>query len=390
MSSLVLDVKMFTLLELLTDLCPLTLSLILQQYLHKSDAQLILEDPPLMKCKFNKIYQLGDSLSDTGNFIRESVLGAFSPFAELPYGQNFIQHKSTGRCSDGLLMVDFIALECGLPLLNPYKDQNANFTHGANFAVAGATALPAEILTDKKINSNSLITNSSLSVQLDWMFSHFKSTCSTGELKKALFLVGEIGGNEFNYGLLQGKPMEELRAMVPEVVQELRAMVPETIVGFGAVRIVIPGNFPIGCIPNLLTTFLTTNSTAYDEYDCLKDLNNLAILYNDHLQKAIQELEKDYPKIILIYGDYYNAYQWLLQNATSLGFHRKSLQKACCGIGGDYNYDKSRICGAPGMPVCGNPGCYISWDGVHLTQAAYKWLAKWLIDDMLPKLKCQV
>lgn len=74
----------------------------------------------------------------------------------------------------------FTALECGLPLLNPYKDQNGNFTHGANFAVTGATALPTEILTDKKINYNSLITNSSLNVQLDWMFSHFKSTCSTG------------------------------------------------------------------------------------------------------------------------------------------------------------------------------------------------------------------
>lgn len=74
----------------------------------KSDAQVMLEVPSSMKCKFEKIYQLGDSLSDTGNFIKESFLGAFSPFAKLPYGQNFPQSKSTGRCSDGLLMIDFI------------------------------------------------------------------------------------------------------------------------------------------------------------------------------------------------------------------------------------------------------------------------------------------
>nr|XP_009612112.1 acetylajmalan esterase-like [Nicotiana tomentosiformis] len=119
-------------------------------------------------------------------------------------------------------MIDFIALECGLPFLNPYKDQNGNFTHGANFAVAGATVLPGEIMAEKKISNS--VTNSSLNVQLDWMSSHFKSTCSTEcseDLKKALFLVGEIGGNEFNYGLLQGKPMEELRAMVHEVVQTI-------------------------------------------------------------------------------------------------------------------------------------------------------------------------
>ncbi|XP_060217095.1 GDSL esterase/lipase At5g03980-like [Lycium barbarum] len=196
------------------------------------------------------------------------------------------------------------------------------------------------------------------------------------DLKRALFMVGEIGGNEFNYGLLQGKPIEELRAMVPEVVLIIINAV-KTVIDFGAVRIVIPVNFPIGCIPNLLTTCFTTNSTAYNEYHCLKDLNNLAIFYNDHLQKAIQELEKDYPKIILIYGDYYNAYQWLLQNTTSLGFDKSSLHKACRGIRGDYNYDKSRICGTPGVTRRGNPGTYISWDGIHLTQATYKWLTKW-------------
>ncbi|XP_070036820.1 acetylajmalan esterase-like isoform X1 [Nicotiana tomentosiformis] len=137
--------------------------LVLLQFLQKTDAQVLIPQvPTLMKCKFDKIYQLGDSLSDTGNFIRESLVGAFSPFAKLPYGENFFQNKSTGRCSDGLLMIDFIALECGLPFLNPYKDQNGNFTHGANFAVAGATVLPE---------------------------------CSE-DLKKALFLVGEIGGNE--------------------------------------------------------------------------------------------------------------------------------------------------------------------------------------------------
>lgn len=40
-------------------------------------------------------------------------------------------------------------------------------------------------------------------------------------LKSSLFLVGEIGGNEFFYGLTQGKTMEELRNMVPEVVQNI-------------------------------------------------------------------------------------------------------------------------------------------------------------------------
>jgi len=52
------------------------------------------------------IYQFGDSISDTGNLIRDNALGAKSNFARLPYGQTFF-HKPTGRCSDGLLIVDY-------------------------------------------------------------------------------------------------------------------------------------------------------------------------------------------------------------------------------------------------------------------------------------------
>jgi len=72
------------------------------------------------------------------------------------------------------------------------------------------------------------------------------------------------------------------------------------------------------------------------------------------------------------------------------GFDNNSLQKACCGIGGEYNYDVQRQCGDPGVPVCIDPSTHISWDGVHLTQNAYRWIARWLIDDILPKLNCQV
>lgn len=34
----------------------------------------------------------------------------------------------------------------------------------------------------------------------------------------SLFLVGEIGGNDFNYGFSVGKSMEEVRSYVPNVI----------------------------------------------------------------------------------------------------------------------------------------------------------------------------
>lgn len=42
------------------------------------------------------------------------------------------------------------------------------------------------------------------------------------KLKNALFLVGEIGANDYNYALLQGKTIEEVKEMVPEVVQAIK------------------------------------------------------------------------------------------------------------------------------------------------------------------------
>ncbi|KAM3270650.1 acetylajmalan esterase [Capsicum chacoense] len=302
-------------------------------------------------CKFDKIYQLGDSISDTGNCIRDSFCGAHSSCSKLPYGMNYF-HKPTGRCSNGLLMIDFI--DTGIWSSSPKSLQGSKckLYTWCKFCSSRATALSAQVLAKKKIAMS--ITNSSLSVQLDWMASHFKTTCSPdcpAQLKRSLFLVGHIGGNEINFGLSQGKTMEELRRMVPNIVQTIIHGV-KRVIGFGATRILVPGNFPKGCGPAFLMQFMTNNSAAYDEYHCLKDLNNLAIFYNDHLQQAIDEMKKEYPNITLIYGDYYNAYMWLLQNAVSLGLDKNSLQKACCGIGGDYNYDKSKKCGAPGVSVC--------------------------------------
>ena len=58
----------------------------------------------LQTCQFDAIYQLGESISDTGNLIRENPS---SIFARLPYGESFFKN-ATGGCSNGLLMIDYL------------------------------------------------------------------------------------------------------------------------------------------------------------------------------------------------------------------------------------------------------------------------------------------
>lgn len=93
----------------------------------------------------------------------------------------------------------------------------------------------------------------------------------------------------------------------------------QRVIDYGAVRVVVPGNIPIGCLPLYLTAFQSNASAAYDEDNCLTKLNDLATYHNHQLKEAIRELKKDYPNTVIVYGDYYRAFQRLFRNAESLG-----------------------------------------------------------------------
>ena len=82
---------------------------------------------------------------------------------------------------------------------------------------------------------------------------------------------------------------------------------------------VVAGNFPIGCLPIYLTIFHTNNSAHYDEFHCPKGLNTLSTYHNDQLKQAIGDLIKENPNAVIVYGDYYNAFQSVYHNAAHLG-----------------------------------------------------------------------
>ncbi|XP_021715049.1 GDSL esterase/lipase At5g03980-like isoform X1 [Chenopodium quinoa] len=312
------------------------------------------------------IYQFGDSISDTGNFIREDPR---SSFAKLPYGETFF-HKPTGRCSDGLLMIDYFAEFFKLPYLDPYLNKDGNFSHGVNFAVAGSTALNVSTLAQNNISYHA--TNTSLFVQLDWFKSHLHSICSSaseckGKLAKALIMMGEIGGNDYNWAFFQKMSITEIYKLVPEVVQAIKLAIKE-VIKLGAIRIVVPGNFPIGCMTIYLNMFKTNDKSMYDDLQCLKDLNSFAEFHNNKLQEAIKEVREDHLDVTIVYADYVSALQEVLQHATSYGFDKDVMLNACCAN-----------CGTKGVPVCEDPYKRVSWDGVHLTQHAYQVMSQWLI-----------
>ncbi|KAE8818079.1 acetylajmalan esterase-like [Hordeum vulgare] len=344
------------------------------------------------------IYNFGDSISDTGSLLREGDTGMLRYTTRLPYGVTI--GRPTGRCSDGFLMIDVLAKDLGLPLLNPYLDRRADFTHGVNFAVAGATALSTTALANRGISVPH--TNSSLGVQLGWFKQFMSSTTNSPrdirkKLASSLVMLGEIGGNDYNYVFLQprrtsdrydpisnatrsAESLARALSLVPEVVQTIAGAAKE-VLDMGATRVVIPGNFPIGCMPSYLSAATASNPASLrDSYGCLVSFNLLARAHNERLQRAVAELRRSYPDATVAYADYFAAYLEILGHAPRFGFEGgAALRRACCGAGGGaYNFESNRLCGAPGTTACADPSGRPSWDGIHLTQHGYRIMAELL------------
>ena len=58
-------------------------------------------------------------------------------------------------------------------------------------------------------------------------------------------------------------------------------------------------------------------------------------------------------------------------------------RKGCCGTG---FFEVGPFCNEI-TPICENPSKYIFWDSVHPTEAAYRYIAKYLEMEILPKFQ---
>ncbi|KAL5674194.1 hypothetical protein ACJX0J_018500, partial [Zea mays] len=258
---------------------------------------------PAGRCHcYKRIFSFGDSIIDTGNFARSG------PIMEYPFGMTYFHHP-TGRISDGRVLVDFYAQALQLPLIPPNLPEKDTglFPTGANFAVYGSTAMPPEYY--RRWNHD--VRACYLGVQMGWFKQMLQRIAPWDGAKRqilseSLIVLGEIGGNDYNFWFAARRPREQAGQFIPDIVATIGSAAQE-LIGMGAKAILIPNNFPIGCVPTYLSGYRSGNRADYDEHGCLRWFNDFSQRHNRALRGEVDRLRAQHPGVKLIYADYYGA-----------------------------------------------------------------------------------
>ncbi|CAN6206259.1 unnamed protein product [Urochloa humidicola] len=339
---------------------------------------------------YARLFSFGDSQIDTGNFIRYSTDPG--PVSRLPYGETFF-HRPTGRWSDGRLIVDFIVERLGFPYWPPYLAGKTaeDFRYGANFAVTGATALSQAFFKEKGLDIDD-ITPYSLGAQIEWLKKVLATLGSTDHERRqimasSLFLVGEIGANDYNQFppfTQSNMTLGSVRALVPLVIHSIVLSL-KSLINLGAKTLYVPGIFPLGCIPRYMFQFRDDSGGADGDYydpdtGCLRWLDDLAVLHNTLLKAELAALRRANGDVSVVYVDYYGAIRGIVAEPEEHGFAARTVLDVCCGGGGPHNANLTVTgCTLPGYVLCPDPSAYVCWDGLHNTEAVNRVIARGML-----------
>ncbi|XP_075642897.1 GDSL esterase/lipase At1g09390-like [Castanea sativa] len=304
------------------------------------------------------VFNFGDSNSDTGGFSIGLGLN-FGP----PNGRTFF-HQPSGRLCDGRLIIDFLCENLHAGYLTPYLESlGPNFTNGANFAISGSSTLPRYKPFSLSVQALQLLQFRARSLEL--ISKGYKDLVTDEEFNNAVYTI-DIGQNDlagsFTY-LSYTQVIEKIPSMITEIKNAIW-----TIYKHGGQNFWVHNTGPLGCLPQKLAT-TTKNASDFDQYGCLQPLNNAAKEFNEQLRTLCEELRSEMKNVTIVYADIYSIKYDLIAHATNYGFENPLM--ACCGYGGPpYNYNPNTTCGQTGFNVCNEGAKYISWDGVHYTEAA--------------------
>ncbi|KAL6496988.1 hypothetical protein OROGR_028917 [Orobanche gracilis] len=286
------------------------------------------------------IITFGDSIVDVGNndYIQTTIFKANYP----PYGRDFKNQEATGRFCNGKLATDITAAETlGFTSFAPaYLSPRAsgkNLLLGANFASAGAGY-------DEHTSLLSLNHVIPLSQQLEYHKEYQgKLTKVAGQkqaasiIKDALYLVA-AGSSDFiqNYYV---NPLLN-RAYTPDQYSSYLVGIFTSFIkdlyGLGARRIGVTSLPPLGCVPAARTIF------GFHESGCVSRLNVDAQRFNEKMNSATAQLQKQLPSLKIVVFDVFQPLYDIVADPKKNGGSQRQQEVAvgqeqwrqqhCCAI----------------------------------------------------------
>ncbi|XP_030503621.2 GDSL esterase/lipase At1g54790 isoform X2 [Cannabis sativa] len=332
---------------------------------------------------FPAVFNFGDSNSDTGGLV-SSGIETINP----PYGQNYFKIPS-GRYSDGRLIVDFLMDAMDLPFLNSYLDSIGapSFRKGCNFAAAGSTVLPATATSVSPFSFGLQVSQfgrfKAKTLELLAKGRKFSKYIPTEDVfSKGLYMF-DIGQNDVA-GAFYSKTFDQIIASIPTILLEFENGI-KNLYDQGARNFWIHNTGPLGCLTQNVLKF-GTDPSKLDEQGCVSAHNQAAKLFNLQLHALSKKLQGQYSDTNFTYVDIFSIKSNLIANYSKYGFEQPIM--ACCGYGGPpLNYDFRISCGQTkilnGTSVtakgCTDSTDYISWDGIHYTEAANQFVSSQIL-----------
>jgi hypothetical protein len=112
--------------------------------------------------------------------------------------------------------------------------------------------------------------------------------------------MGEIGGNDYNYWLFaRGQPRGTPFQYMPDVISRISTAVQDDVTNLGTKAVLVPGNFPIGCVPQYLSAFQSNG--------CLVWHNDFSQKHNQLLGQEVQRLRSQNPGVKFTFADYFSS-----------------------------------------------------------------------------------